>query len=414
MPTPSLAELRSHPETASWFQTLEAPGQSTAPLPWPDEDTFVERLRFFGIPEDDIAILQTYFPLVSDNPDLRWIVERYAQVLHARLGQPGYSPLPDLPAGFGELGHHLFTFVYVIHFPATLAYHQSRGIPLAVTQDAMADIGHHYLVERHDHQRSGLAGGARWLPLHARGLIYQFARLQFEITCLDEPIREAIGLAGLRCVAGEPVLSIHIPGLMGPMPPDACDASFARAIPFFARHFPELGLRYATCESWLLDPQLADSLPATSNIVQFQRRFHLVPDPEPDNDEILRLRVPVSRDLARRAAAAYDARAGGGASYPERQHVGCRAGLDGAGIASAVTCRGHPLSDQVAWAVPRRLQKAVQGRQIVIRSAGLADQMRDAGSPVLVQLIELRARDLRLMPISWGSRPSARRCHLPS
>ncbi|NEE42841.1 hypothetical protein G3M53_98075, partial [Streptomyces sp. SID7982] len=31
--------------------------------------------------------------------------------------------------------------------------------------------------------------------------------------------------------------------------------------------------RHATCHSWLLDRQLADHLPAGSNILAFQRRF---------------------------------------------------------------------------------------------------------------------------------------------
>jgi hypothetical protein len=33
----------------------------------------------------------------------------------------------------------------------------------------------------------------------------------------------------------------------------------------------------AVCSSWLLDDQLAECLPATANIVRFQRAFHLVP-----------------------------------------------------------------------------------------------------------------------------------------
>jgi GNAT superfamily N-acetyltransferase len=51
MLTPSLADLRRRPETAAWFDTLEASDRSTAPLPWPDEATFAERLRFYRHPE---------------------------------------------------------------------------------------------------------------------------------------------------------------------------------------------------------------------------------------------------------------------------------------------------------------------------------------------------------------------------
>jgi hypothetical protein len=75
---------------------------------------------------------------------------------------------------------------------------------------------------------------------------------------------------------GDPCLGTHIPET-GPLTPEACDASFRRAREFFARHFPEESYPIATCGSWLLDPQLAEYLPATSNIMRFQRRFHLTP-----------------------------------------------------------------------------------------------------------------------------------------
>jgi hypothetical protein len=83
------------------------------------------------------------------------------------------------------------------------------------------------------------------------------------------------------------VLSVHIPGFCGPFPPEVCEASFDLAREFFPRHFPEETYRFAVCKSWLLDRQLADYLPETSNIVQFQRRFQLAYAPEPDNHDTL-------------------------------------------------------------------------------------------------------------------------------
>jgi hypothetical protein len=49
------------------------------------------------------------------------------------------------------------------------------------------------------------------------------------------------------------------------------------------------------CTSWLLDEQLADYLPADSNIMRFQRRFTLTDDAVVDDHEPLRFifrRVP--------------------------------------------------------------------------------------------------------------------------
>ncbi len=76
------------------------------------------------------------------------------------------------------------------------------------------------------------------------------------------------------------VLGVHIPAagpFHGPMTPEACEESFARAAPFFRKHFPGHEFRAFTCKSWILDSQLARYLPESSNIVHFQRRFTLVP-----------------------------------------------------------------------------------------------------------------------------------------
>ena len=68
---------------------------------------------------------------------------------------------------------------------------------------------------------------------------------------------------------------------------------------FVERHFREHDFRVATCTSWLLDEQLADYLPADSNIVRFQRRFTVVDGATDDGRDILRFvfdRVPKSID----------------------------------------------------------------------------------------------------------------------
>ena len=77
-----------------------------------------------------------------------------------------------------------------------------------------------------------------------------------------------------------PVLGVHIPAagpFHGPLTPAACDESFHQAKQFFSTHFPEHAFRGFTCKSWILDSQLARYLPASSNIVRFQKRFLLLP-----------------------------------------------------------------------------------------------------------------------------------------
>jgi hypothetical protein len=96
---------------------------------------------------------------------------------------------------------------------------------------------------------------------------------------------------------GDPVLNVHMPG-GGPLAHDACGDSFRRALQFFPAHFPERKLAGFCCHSWLLDAQLQDMLPPTSNIVRFQREVYLLPA-QLDLEELLRTALgPNWQDLA--------------------------------------------------------------------------------------------------------------------
>jgi hypothetical protein len=78
--------------------------------------------------------------------------------------------------------------------------------------------------------------------------------------------------------AGEPIVSVHISG-GEPMNTEACADSFVRAKSFHEKYFPNDKFPIFTCDTWLLDPQLQKVLKEDSNIVQFQKRFFLAPNP---------------------------------------------------------------------------------------------------------------------------------------
>ena len=75
---------------------------------------------------------------------------------------------------------------------------------------------------------------------------------------------------------GNPVLYIHIPD-GGPMTYDLCGQSFRTALEFFPRHFPDKTFVCFYCGSWILDSQIEELLPPTSNLVRFQQEVYLVP-----------------------------------------------------------------------------------------------------------------------------------------
>lgn len=75
---------------------------------------------------------------------------------------------------------------------------------------------------------------------------------------------------------GDPTIAVHIAG-GSRMELAECRASYRQAVEFFPRRYAPQRFVAFTCWSWLLDPALARLLPATSNIVQFQRDFHVLP-----------------------------------------------------------------------------------------------------------------------------------------
>ena len=75
------------------------------------------------------------------------------------------------------------------------------------------------------------------------------------------------------------MVCLHIPA-GAHLAPEAIDASLKEADAFLARFFPAWQNLAKTCHSWLLSPQLPALLPENSNILRFQHRFRITPEPE--------------------------------------------------------------------------------------------------------------------------------------
>ncbi|MEU6142259.1 acyltransferase domain-containing protein [Streptomyces sp. NPDC047081] len=241
----------------------------------PDADELAEELLDLAVPHEDINELVRMGRRVTDDPELRAILEASVRELVQDMGEVG-SPvdLPELDWPSGPLQRCFSVYVFVAALPYTRAYHRARGIPADVTRHTLADLGRNMAVHR---RRHGVAGvqAPWWLVHHFRGELFQLGRLQFERARHGERTARMIAGAGLDVSAGMPCLNLHIPDFLGPLSPRACERSLALAAEFFARHFPEEKYRTVLCHSWLLDPQLKEYLPADSNIVRFQDRFRV-------------------------------------------------------------------------------------------------------------------------------------------
>jgi hypothetical protein len=239
-------------------------------------------LARLGIDEIDRAAMLAARPTPDGTPYQWWRLEHAHRQLATRTGTLDERVTwPDRPTPY------LYPWALVSVLPQLLDYHREHGVPDEVSWATCADLGRQLALGRRVRARPGLVSPG-WLTAHFRGLLYHVGRLQYlrigDLSTLwpDGP--------------AEPALDLHIPAT-GPLAPQACEDSLARAEKLFASCFPEIRPRYAYCHSWLLDPQLAEYLPAKSNIVAFQRRFHLLPTrPGVPDDDLTVLQFVFERD----------------------------------------------------------------------------------------------------------------------
>ncbi|MEV0191823.1 acyltransferase domain-containing protein [Kitasatospora purpeofusca] len=246
--------------------------------PLPSDEELVEALRGLSVPFEDVNDLLAARTRLDRDRGLRTFFEEMLHTQAAAVGTLGQPAGLDRDWAAGTSGGAgLAALLFVALAPLARAHHRALGIPAEVSGSTLADLGRQLAVSRW-RGRSGL-GNTRWLTLHFRGELFQLGRLQFQRTRLaaaDDPAAGAGGADG----AGAWSLQLHIPDHCGPLSPAACDRSLDRARAFFPRYFP--GEPYRSCHifSWLLDPQLADHLPAGSNIIRFQRRFSPLEQPD--------------------------------------------------------------------------------------------------------------------------------------
>jgi hypothetical protein len=280
--------LRAGQNTRTWLEHLETIGEPNFEVRLPSAGELPPVLLDLAVPHEDIGALVALLPSLRQSQDLWWLLERCAHSLVRDMGTLERPPwFPELPESIGVMHRYFYVYVFLAVLPQVREYHRSRGIPEDVSRLSLADLGRHMAVYRRHFGCGGL-DAPFWMMLHFRGTIYDLGRLQFERTRLGDRLGGAISSAGLPYGPGDLALSVHIPQFWGPMTPEACDASFERAKTFFARHFPEEQYGIAVCHSWLLDDQLAEYLPETSNIVRFQRRFQLAYRLDVDDQSIIR------------------------------------------------------------------------------------------------------------------------------
>ena len=269
---------------------VEALGEPRFDVVLPAADDLPPLLLELAVPHEDIDQLIALLPSRERDPRVWQFLEYCTHVVVSRMGAvTSEVPFPELSPAVGDLRRYFYVYVFLAALPHVRAFHRERGIPDDISRLTLADLGRVLADHRFWYGTGGIDTElASWLTGHFRGALYQLGRLQFQRATLGNRTGKAIIAAGQPYGPGDPVLAVHVPATYGPMTPAACDRSFAMARDFFPRYFPEEEYHLAQCHSWLLDDQLAEYLPAQSNIIRFQRRFRPAYVPKDDDAGILR------------------------------------------------------------------------------------------------------------------------------
>lgn len=291
-----------------WLKELEAIGQDELEPLELDRRQAARWLDLLRVPAEDAAVVLATLPSRDREPAWWWCLERDVHRLLSNMGEPD-APRGRWPAFEGnqydDAQRCHFIRVALAVAPATLSYLSGLGIPEEIAFASMADLARHMAIHRRVHRSTGVEA-AWWITLCLRGELVELGRLQYNRFTLGGagsplwyPENEAIERgAGFR--PGDSCLGIHIPE-GSPLSPAAVQSSLEMASDFFCRFFTVAQRRVATCMSWLLDEQLAEYLPAKSNIVAFQRRFETVPGSEEGDAQVLKFvfRAGPDADLSR-------------------------------------------------------------------------------------------------------------------
>lgn len=269
LPGDALGQLRVLAEAGPPSVPLDLTGWAAGA----DPEVVLARL---GLGESDRRDTLANQPDPERDADLWWLLERCHLQLVRELGTTGpLPPWPDLPAETGAAGRFVYVWAFLATLPAIRRYHADRGITDGDSWPSLAVLGAQMANRRELYGEGGLHT-QNWVTHHFRGAIYALDRLHFERQRCWFDAKDQGGPA-----RGEPVLGLHIPE--GRLTPESVDASLDRARDFFRNHYPDERYRFATCVSWVLDPQLTHYLAADANIIRFQQRFTMLPEADKDD-----------------------------------------------------------------------------------------------------------------------------------
>jgi hypothetical protein len=182
----------------------------------------------------------------------------------------------------GPCGQLFYFYLYVLCAGGTRDFLRSGGCPESVIDLTMSVLKQLSSLHEKKWRSFGVETGWWLLPI-LRGELIQVGSLWFHQVNLgvgnlspdpwfNDEEAAALGVGFRR---GDASVGVHIPEGAA-LDPASLDATFDEARRVIGRMWPVSRRRLATCQTWMLDPQLALYLAHDSNILAFQRRFNVI------------------------------------------------------------------------------------------------------------------------------------------
>lgn len=199
------------------------------------------------------------------------------------------SPTIEEIAG-REHGDLLCVLLYMAASGYTHETYQRLGIPDAVLYDSFNCLPEKMETAKRFTGQWGYPS-VIW-PVRMAGLeIFRIGRLSYAMECAPEDIY-ADGEILIK--KDTPYVHVHISDndkLVG------CEESVQAARAFFAEFFPTYKDAVFYTRTWLLDPRLSEILPESSNIMQFQKLFHIIGNIDSEDQILKRVFGSVKENL---------------------------------------------------------------------------------------------------------------------
>lgn len=253
-----------------------------------------DSLRELNVPKSDVVAVVQHWGEFRGDEGWMSLLAALVTLIEEQMGDHD-APLPvwdDLDDA-GASGRLLYFYLFAITWRRTQSFLREGQCPEPIIERTMSSLSRHAGIHKRKWDTVGLDAGWWMLPA-LRGELLQIGSLQFHRVTLgvgslaprpwfNDDDAKALG-PGFR--HGDASVGIHIPDHTD-LSSVALDATFHEAREVISVMWPVRQRRVATCQSWMLDPQLGEFLEPTSNILGFQRRFTSLPEWIVDDRDIV-------------------------------------------------------------------------------------------------------------------------------